>query len=275
MKNVLKRCISLLTLFNDESNQISTEYIRDNISSYRHLSDSAFKRSFERDKVLLREMGYNLDYINDKWSIDEGYNLSGTSIIDDIKNNQNIDFNNFLNTYHIMKNYLSSKNKNTNNIENISKLNDAIKDKKRVSFNYQNKLRKVYPMGIKFFNNNWYLGAEENKKLKTFSLRKISNLKVGNISDLHKKDYKKIEFSWESGDYLIPIKINLEKEIYLINKNVFNHSVISKNQTNNLLKLVINTYDVHGLLRFLLLTNPKKLTMSKKHKSQLLEALNA
>ena len=94
MKNVLKRCISLLTLFNDESNQISTEYIRDNISSYRHLSDSAFKRSFERDKVLLREMGYNLDYINDKWSIDEGYSLSGTSIIDDIKNNQNIDFNN-------------------------------------------------------------------------------------------------------------------------------------------------------------------------------------
>ena len=173
MKNVLKRCISLLTLFNDESNQISTEYIRDNISSYRHLSDSAFKRSFERDKVLLREMGYNLDYINDKWSIDEGYNLSGTSIIDDIKNNQNIDFNKFLNTYHIMKNYLSSKTKNTNNIENISKLNEAIKDKKRVSFNYQNKIRKVYPMGIKYFNNNWYLGAEDDKKLKTYNLNKI------------------------------------------------------------------------------------------------------
>ena len=99
MKNVLKRCISLLTLFNDESNQISTEYIRDNISSYRHLSDSAFKRSFERDKVLLREMGYNLDYINDKWSIDEGYNLSGTSIIDDIKNNQNINFDKLFDYY--------------------------------------------------------------------------------------------------------------------------------------------------------------------------------
>ena len=73
-------------------------------------------------------------------------------------------------------------------------MNKSINDKKRVSFNYQNKLRKVYPMGIKFFNNNWYLGAEENKKLKTFSLRKINNLKVGNKSDLHKKDYKKIEF---------------------------------------------------------------------------------
>ena len=274
MKNVLKRCISLLTLFNDESNQISTEYIRDNISSYRHLSDSAFKRSFERDKVLLREMGYNLDYINDKWSIDEGYNLSGTSIIDDIKNNQNIDFNNFLNTYHIMKNYLSSKNKNTNNIENISKLNDAIKDKKRVSFNYQNKIRKVYPMGIKYFNNNWYLGAEDDKKLKTYNLNKINDLKIGNKSELHNKEYKEIKFSWENIDYLIPIKLNLEKDIYLINKNVFNHSVIKKNVDNNLLKIEINTYDVNGLLKFLLLTNPKKITLKKKHKTLLLEALN-
>ncbi len=219
-------------------------------------------------------MGYNLDYINDKWSIDEGYNLSGTSIIDDIKNNQNIDFNNFLNTYHIMKNYLSSKNKNTNNIENISKLNDAIKDKKRVSFNYQNKIRKVYPMGIKYFNNNWYLGAEDDKKLKTYNLNKINDLKIGNKSELHNKEYKEIKFSWENIDYLIPIKLNIEKDIYLINKNVFNHSVIKKNVDNNLLKIEINTYDVNGLLKFLLLTNPKKITLKKKHKTLLLEALN-
>lgn len=274
MKNVLKRCVSLLTLFNEKSIHLSTDYIKDNISEYRNLSDTAFKRSFERDKVLLREMGYNLDYIKDKWTINEGYNLSGTAIISDIKKNEDVNFQKFLNTYHIIKNYLNSNNEITENKDYISKLNKSIIDKKRVSFNYQNKLRKVYPMGIKFFNNNWYLGAEENKKLKTFSLRKISNLKIGNKSDLHEKDYKKIQFSWESKDYLISIKIHLEKEIYLINKNVFNHSVISKNQTNNLLELVITTYDVHGLLRFLLLTNPKKLTISKKHKILLLEVLN-
>tara|TARA_B100002052_G_scaffold175947_1_gene160093 strand:- start:256 stop:780 length:525 start_codon:yes stop_codon:yes gene_type:complete len=173
-----------------------------------------------------------------------------------------------------MKNYLSSKNKNTNNIENISKLNDAIKDKKRVSFNYQNKVRKVYPMGIKYFNNNWYLGAEDNKKLKTYNLNKINDLKIGNKSDLHDKQYKEIKFSWENIDYQIPIKLSLEKEIYLINKNVFNHSVIKKNENNNLLKLEINTYDVSGLLKFLLLTNPKKISLKKKHKTLLLKELN-
>ena len=274
MKNVIKRCISLLTLFNQNTAQLSTEYIKDNISAYRNLSESAFKRSFERDKVLLREMGYNLDYNNDKWSIHEGYNISGTSIINDIKENENIDFNKFLNTYHIMKNYLISNNDIANNISEISKLNNAIKDKKRISFNYQNKLRKVYPMGIKFFNNNWYLGAEDNKKLKTFNLSKINNLKIGNKSGLHEKDYEKIKFSWESNDYLISIKLNLEKEKYLINKNIFNHSIKSKIQKNNILRLEIDTYDVYGLLKFLLLTNPKKITLNKKYKTLLLEVLN-
>ena len=122
-------------------------------------------------------------------------------------------------------------------------------------------------MGIKYFNNNWYLGAEDNKKLKTYNLNKINDLKIGNKSDLHDKQYKEIKFSWENIDYLIHIKLNLEKEIYLINKNVFNHSVIKKNIDNNLLKLEINTYDVNGLLKFLLLTNPKKITLKTKHKT--------
>ena len=274
MKNVIKRCITLLTLFNEESSQISTEYIKDNIKAYRNLSDSAFKRSFERDKVLLREMGYNLDYINDKWSINEGYNLSGTEIINEIKKNEKIEFDKFINTYHILKNYLNSNTVIKNNIIDISKLNDAIKNRKRVSFIYQNKLRKVYPMGIKLFNNSWYLGAEDNNKLKTFSLNKINNLKIGNKSELHDKDYKKIKFSWENKDYQIIIKLNLKKELYLINKNIFNHSIISKNQKSNLLKLEISTYDVYGLLKFLLLTNPEKIALNKKDKKLLLEALN-
>ena len=54
------------------------------------------------------------------------------------------------------------------------------------------------------------------------------------------KEYKEIKFSWENIDYLIPIKLNIEKDIYLINKNVFNHSVINKNVDNNLLKIEIN-----------------------------------
>ncbi|MEC7892661.1 MAG: hypothetical protein VYA37_03865 [Actinomycetota bacterium] len=65
-------------------------------------------------------------------------------------------------------------------------------------------------------------------------------------------------------------KINLSKVGSFI-------SIIKTAQTWNiddLLKLEINTYDLKGLLKFLLLTNPTKITLKKIHKTLLLEALN-
>ncbi len=274
MKNVLKRCISLLTLLNAQPSTVSTEYIKDNLEEYRNLSDSAFKRSFERDKVLLREMGYSLDYKNDKWSIEEGYNITGTTIIEKLKTNPKINFNNFINTYHLIKNNVNSNNENIDNLSYVSKLTNAINDKKRVSFDYNNKLRKVYPMGIKYHNNNWYLGAEENKYLKTFKLERISNLKIGNKSELHNKSYKNINFSWEENNHLIELSIYIQKEKYVLYKNKFNHSVTSKKYVDGILQLSVSTYDIYGLSKFLLLTNPQKIKLNKKDKSSLLEILS-
>lgn len=274
MKNVLKRCISLLALFNSQSSFISTEYIKDNLEEYRNLSDSAFKRSFERDKVVLREMGYNLDYKNDKWSIEEGYNISGTSIINKIKKNPKINFNNFINTYHLIKNKINSNYDISDSLIYVSKLTNAINDKKRVAFDYNSKLRKVYPMGIKYNNKNWYLGAEENNDLKTFELDKIQNLKIGNKAKLHDKVYENIKFSWEDVDNLIKISIFIEKELYIIYKSIFLHSTSSKKIVDGLLNIDIRTYDIYGLIKFLLLTNPKKIHLNKKSRILLLKVLN-
>ena len=274
MKNVLKRCISLLTLFNSKSSNVSTEYIKDNLEEYRNLSDSAFKRAFERDKVLLREMGYNLDYKNDKWSIDEGYNITGTTIVSEIKNNPKINLNNFLNTYHLIRNKVNSNYENINNLSYITKLTNAIQNKKRVSFDYKNKLRKVYPMGIKYHNTSWYLGAEENRILKTYKIESIKNLKIGNKSELHDKSYKNIKFSWEDEDHLIKISLFLEKEIYIIHRNLFTHTVVSRKYIDNILQINLITYDIYGLLKFLLLANPKRIKLNKISKSFLLKVLN-
>ena len=84
MKNVFKRGLKLLTLFSSNKN-ITTDFIKDNISEYRELGDSAFKRSFERDKSLLKEMGYLIEFDNDKWKLSDGYTISGTRIIEEIK----------------------------------------------------------------------------------------------------------------------------------------------------------------------------------------------
>ena len=58
MKNVFKRCVKVITLFDTiQETNIDSAFIKDNIPEYRNLSDGAFKRSFERDKALLKEVG--------------------------------------------------------------------------------------------------------------------------------------------------------------------------------------------------------------------------
>ena len=107
MKNVFKRCLKLLTLFSLNNENLTTNFIKDNVIEYRELSESAFKRSFERDKALLKDMGFLLDFENDKWKINDGYKLSGTQIFDDIKNNEAINIDDFINTYRLIKQFLN------------------------------------------------------------------------------------------------------------------------------------------------------------------------
>ena len=82
MKNVLRRAIELLNLLSEKDN-LTTENIKDNISDYRDLNQQAFRRSFERDKNLLRSFGYLIEYENDKWSYNE-VTHSGYSIYESI-----------------------------------------------------------------------------------------------------------------------------------------------------------------------------------------------
>ena len=107
MKNVLKRLIELINLFGDDT-KISTNKIKDSIPDYRDLNEQAFRRAFERDKSLLRSFGYLIEYSNDKWSHDEsGYTMGGSYVFNNIKKNEDINMNSFVNTYLLLKKNIS------------------------------------------------------------------------------------------------------------------------------------------------------------------------
>ena len=121
MKNVLKRSIELLNLLSSSSS-ISTENIKNNISDYRDLNDQSFRRSFERDKNLLRSFGYVIDYENDKWSFDKGYTLSSNSIFESIRKDKELNIQQFVYTYLYLKKYLSSGKIDNDKNEIITKV---------------------------------------------------------------------------------------------------------------------------------------------------------
>ena len=252
MKNVLRRAIELLNLLS-ENNNLSTENIKDSISDYRDLNQQAFRRSFERDKNLLRSFGYLIEYENDKWSYDKGYSLSGYSIYESIIKSKKISSEKLINTYLYLKKYLSNSNYDNDKSEIISKILQSINEKRRVGFDYLDKYRKVKPQGLKYFDNKWYLAGEENGLLKTFNLDQIHNLKIGNKADLFQIENKYFPFSWDDEKYSIEATIKLKKNLYDINKNIFSHNQLQLEIKDEILHCSVSTNDNYGFIKFLLL----------------------
>ena len=252
MKNVLRRAIELLNLLSDNEN-LTTENIKDSISDYRDLNQQAFRRSFERDKNLLRSFGYLIQYENDKWSYDKGYSLSGYSIYESIIKSDKISSEKLINTYLYLKKYLSHGNYDNDKSEIISKILQSINEKRRVGFDYLDKYRKVKPQGLKYFDNKWYLAGEENGLLKTFNLDQIHNLKTGNKADLFQIENKNFPFSWDDEKYSIEATIKLKKDLYDVNKNIFAHNQTQLEIKDEFLHCNISTNDSYGFIKFLLL----------------------
>ena len=252
MKNVLRRAIELLNLLS-ESNNLSTENIKDSISDYRDLNQQAFRRSFERDKNLLRSFGYLIQYENDKWSYDKGYSLSGYSIYESIIKSDKISNEKLINTYLYLKKYLSHGNYDNDKSEIISKILQSINEKRRVGFDYLDKYRKVKPQGLKYFDNKWYLAGEENGLLKTFNLDQIHNLKIGNKADLFQIENKNFPFSWDDEKYSIEATIKLKKDLYDVSKNIFAHNQTQLEIKDEFLYFNVSTNDSYGFIKFLLL----------------------
>ena len=252
MKNVLRRAIELLNLLSDNQN-LTTENIKDSISDYRDLNQQAFRRSFERDKNLLRSFGYLIQYENDKWSYDKGYSLSGYSIYESIIKSDKISSEKLINTYLYLKKYLSNSNYDNDKSEIISKILQSINEKRRVGFDYLDKYRKVKPQGLKYFDNKWYLAGEENGPLKTFNLDQIHNLKIGNKADLFQIENKNFPFSWDDEKYSIEATIKLKRDLYDVNKNIFAHNQTQLVIKDEFLHCNVSTNDSYGFIKFLLL----------------------
>ena len=252
MKNVLKRAIELLNLLSENSN-LTTENIKDSISDYRDLNTQAFRRSFERDKNLLRSFGYLIEYENDKWTYDKGYSLSGYSIYESILKSEKISSERLINTYLYLKKFLSNSNFDSEKSEIISKIVQSINEKRRVGFDYLDKYRKVKPQGLKYFDSKWYLAGEDSGLLKTFNLDQIHNLKIGNKADLFKIKNTTFPFSWDEEKYSTEVIIKINKNLYDINKNLFAHSQVESKISGEIIQCKILTNDNFGFVKFLLL----------------------
>ena len=74
MRKVIERLLNLLAFLLTTDRPVSADEIRMTVAGYHQSSDEAFRRMFERDKDLLRQMGIPLDWkATDVWEVEFGY----------------------------------------------------------------------------------------------------------------------------------------------------------------------------------------------------------
>lgn len=74
MQNVIERILNLLAFLLTASRPVSADEIRMTVAGYDQSSDEAFRRMFERDKDLLRDLGIPLELRpTDAWEVEHGY----------------------------------------------------------------------------------------------------------------------------------------------------------------------------------------------------------
>lgn len=74
MRRVIERLLNLLAFLLTTSRPVTADEIRLRVAGYDGSSDDAFRRMFERDKDLLRNIGIPIELrTSDGWGIDQGY----------------------------------------------------------------------------------------------------------------------------------------------------------------------------------------------------------
>ena len=74
MRHVIERLLNLLAFLLTTARPVTADEIRNRVAGYGGSSDEAFRRMFERDKDLLRNIGIPLELTSaDAWGIEHGY----------------------------------------------------------------------------------------------------------------------------------------------------------------------------------------------------------
>ena len=74
MQRVIERILNLLAFLLTVGRPVTADEIRHTVAGYDRETDEAFRRTFERDKDLLRSLGVplHLDF-TDRWEVEQGY----------------------------------------------------------------------------------------------------------------------------------------------------------------------------------------------------------
>jgi len=201
---------------------------------------------------LKKENGYYFleEYCLGKLNFEDIKSFATLSGIKDLYPNLNDNFivdllNSKINQTYLIKGY------EYENLKSYTKefelLNIAIVTKQTISCIYNNKARELNPYKLINTDGIWYLSADENNSLKTYTISKISNLTTTNKTFKPNEEFENIiaknQDRWFSKDAIeVTLEIDSKIKEYFIRRELLPHQKIIE-QNDNLIVTTTVSYD--------------------------------
>jgi len=202
MQKVIERILNLLAFLLTVGRPVTADEIRNTVKGYDQSSDEAFRRTFERDKDLLRTLGVPITLGHtDLWEVELGYviptgeyPIADPGLSDEERSAlllaaQAVTFGGqSTEAAAIFKLGGAVANSSAavaadlgHDLQMLGDLFGAVVERCRVLFTYSGKPRTVEPYGLGHRFGHWYLLAPEagrSEIIKAFRLDRMSHIKV-------------------------------------------------------------------------------------------------
>ncbi|MCB1247340.1 MAG: WYL domain-containing protein [Acidimicrobiia bacterium] len=214
MKRVIERILNLLAFLLTAGRPVTADEIRYTVAGYDQESDAAFRRTFERDKDLLRSLGVPLEMTaTDVWEVEQGYVIPADEyairdpgLTDEERTAlmmaaQVVQFGGQPTELGAIFKLggappaavpLAVTADLGGGVDDLGVLFDAVATRRKVRFSYSGRMRTVRPYTLALRIGHWYLAAPEEGQpdtVKVFRVDRMSALTaVGDVGTFTKPE---------------------------------------------------------------------------------------
>lgn len=241
MQKVIERLLNLLAFLLTTDHPVTAEEIRYTVAGYGDKSDEAFRRTFERDKELLRQIGVPLELeATDRYDVEYGYVIPHDS-------------------YALVDPGLTEEERTAlalaaeavrfgaqpsgpdavlklggalagdtalpigadlgDEAETVAMAFAAVSGRRPLSFRYNDRSRTVDAYGLVHRRGHWYvIGPERGEAIKVYRLDRASELSSGDPGSFERPDGFRAKDAvathpWDQGDERVPATIRFDPDM--------------------------------------------------------------
>ena len=241
MSRVIERILNLLAFLLTVGRPVSAEEIRYTVAGYDQPEDEAFRRMFERDKELLRQLGISLELQpTDVWAVDfgyvvpeGGYQLPDPGLTDEeraalwlaaqvVQLGGQPTGPEALFKLGGAPGTLAGDPLAANLGDEIGVLGDlfgAVVEHRQVEFKYRDKPRRLFPYGLVHRRGHWYLVGEAESEVKAFRVDRMSKPVIGDEAGVFARpksfraDQSIPDAPWEAGSDDMAAEVAFSAEV--------------------------------------------------------------